>query len=285
MRITFFGVRGSIATSGRDFARFGGNTTCVEVEHSGTILVLDAGTGLRALGQKLAAQSRMLDRPISATFFFSHLHWDHIQGFPFFSPAFLPGTRLELFGPIGSDGAATTLEQVLAKQMQAPTFPVPIGAMPSQKQFHTIEDGAYREIGPFIVKARALCHPQGSLGYRIEAAGRTFCFATDTEHRADGTIDESLLELARSADVLAYDAQYTESEYEGKNGTGPSRKGWGHSTYVAAAEIAKAAGAKSLVLTHHDPSHSDDVLEAIEREARSLFPASRAAREGMTVNL
>ncbi|MCK6547960.1 MBL fold metallo-hydrolase [Myxococcota bacterium] len=284
MLVTFFGVRGSIATSGQEFARFGGNTTCVEVEHAGSRLVLDAGTGLRALGQKMIAESRLFGRPISATFFFSHLHWDHIQGFPFFGPAFMPDTYLELFGPTDEDGQ-TTLEAVLARQMMPPTFPVPLGAMASTKRFHTIGDGAGREIGPFTVKTRALCHPQGSLGYRIEAGGRSFCFATDTEHRSDGTIDEALLELARGVDLFAYDAQYTDAEYAGKNGTGPARRGWGHSTYTAAAEIARAAEVKALLLTHHDPTHGDDVVDAIEREARALFPATRAAREGMSITL
>jgi len=284
MRVTFFGVRGSIATSGAQYTAFGGNTTCVEVEHSGSRMVLDAGTGLRALGQEWLAHARLFDRPIHAVFLFSHLHWDHIQGFPFFAPAFLPDTRLELFGPAETDGAST-LERVLSQQMQGPTFPVPLEAMPSQKAFHPLGDGARLEIGPFIVRARALCHPQGSLGYRIEAAGRAFCFATDTEHRTDGTLDESLLDLAGGADLLACDAQYTEAEYAGKNGTGPARRGWGHSTYAAAAQIARAAGAKALLLTHHDPAHGDDLLEAIEREARALFLATRAAREGMCCEL
>lgn len=284
MKITFWGVRGSIATSGPEFARFGGNTTCVEVEHDGARLILDAGTGLRALGQKMLAESRLFGRPVAATFCFSHLHWDHIQGFPFFGPAFLPDTSLTLYAGTGDDGK-TTLQDVLSRQMLPPTFPVPLEAMPSKKVFHTIGDGAELQVGPFEVKARALCHPQGSLGFRVQAGGRSFTFATDTEHRTDGTIDEALLDLARGADLLAYDAQYTEAEYQGRNGTGPSRRGWGHSTYVAAAEIARAAEVESLLLTHHDPTHGDDVVAAIERETRVLFSASRAAHEGQVVEL
>ncbi len=276
MRVTFFGVRGSIATSGAEFQKFGGNTTCVEVEHAGHRLILDAGTGLRSLGQKMITEARVLGKPISATFFFSHLHWDHIQGFPFFMPAFMPDTHLELFGPRDEDG--TTLENVLAKQMQPPTFPVPLSAMASSKKFETIADGGGKEIGPFTVKTRALCHPQGSLGYRVEAGGRVFCFATDTEHPNDGTVDEALLSLAEDADLFAYDAQYTDAEYA-------TKKGWGHSTYEAAVQVARAAGAKQLLLTHHDPTHGDDFIEAIEREAQALFPASACAREGMVVEL
>lgn len=276
MEITFHGVRGSIATSGVEFARFGGNTTCVEINFAGERLILDAGTGLRALGQKMIAEARVLGKPIRASFFFSHLHWDHIQGFPFFTPAFMPDTHLSLFGPKDEDG--TTLEAVLKKQMQPPTFPVPLSAMASKKEFHTIGDGAGQEIGPFLVTTRALCHPQGSLGYRIEAGGRVFCFATDTEHPNDGSVDEALLSLARGADLFAYDAQYTDEEYK-------TKKGWGHSTYTAAAHAARAAGVKRLLLTHHDPTHGDDVVETIEREARALFPAAACAREGMKVTL
>lgn len=276
MRVTFHGVRGSIATSGVEFARFGGNTTCVEVAFAGQKIILDAGTGLRGLGQKMIAESRVLGKPISATFFFSHLHWDHIQGFPFFMPAFLPDTHLELFGPRDEDG--TSLEKVLEKQMAPPNFPVPLGAMASTKKFHTIAGGDGHEVGPFTVTTRALCHPQGSLGYRIEAGGRVFCFATDTEHPSDGGIDEALITLARGADLLAYDAQYTDQEYA-------TKKGWGHSTYTAAARAAKAAGVKKLLLTHHDPTHGDEVIEAIEREARVLFPEAACAREGSVIDL
>lgn len=280
MDITFWGIRGSIAVSGPDFARFGGNTTCIEVAHDGERLILDAGTGLRALGEKLLAEARVLGRRIATTFLFSHLHWDHIQGFPFFGPAFRPDVELELFGPCDDDGVG--LREALARQMQPPSFPVPLSAMASHKTFHTLTSGDVLARRGFEVKTRALVHPQGSLGYRIEAGGKSFCFATDVEHRADG-IDDAILELARDVDLLVYDAQYTVPEYEGVGG--PSRKGWGHSTYVAATEIARASGAKALGLIHHDPTHGDAVVEAIEHEARALFPATFAAREGTTIRL
>jgi phosphoribosyl 1,2-cyclic phosphodiesterase len=203
-----------------------------------------------------------------------------VQGFPFFAPGFAPGTRMNLFGPIDEDGE-TTLHDVLSRQMQPPQFPVTLDAMRAEKHFHTISNGDEMMLEGFHVRMRALCHPQGSLGFRIEAGGRTMCFATDTEHPEDGSIDEALLDLARDVDLLIYDAQYTEAEYEGRDGTGVCRRGWGHSTYVAATRIARATGAKRLVLTHHDPSHDDAMMEKIEREARALFPACRAARETM----
>ena len=195
---------------------------------------------------------------------------------PTIGPAFRPDTELELYG------ASDDLREVFARQMMPPSFPVPLEAMASQKSFRTIASGDTLAKGPFDVRTRALCHPQGSLGYRIEVGGKSFCFATDVEHKADG-IDEAILDLARDVDLLVYDAQYTPAEYEGKNG--PSRKGWGHSTYVAATEIARASGAKALALFHHDPTHGDDVVEAMEREAKALFTASFAAREGTTIHL
>ncbi|MBW2455263.1 MAG: MBL fold metallo-hydrolase [Deltaproteobacteria bacterium] len=277
MRIRFWGVRGSIATSGPEFARFGGNTTCFEIEAGDQRLIIDAGTGLRRLGDKLSAQARLVGRDVQATMLFTHLHWDHIQGFPFFAPAYLPGTELDLYGPLEQDGV-TTLEDVLATQMTPPTFPVGLGSMSSTKRFHVIGDGDTLELGDLVVRARSLSHPQGSLGYRVDYRGRSLCFATDTEHPDNGAVDEALADLARGVDLFICDAQYTEAEYEGRV-AGPPRKGWGHSTYVAAARTAKAAGAKRLMLTHHDPNHDDGVVAAIEREARVLFPACRAAAE------
>lgn len=283
MKVTFWGVRGSIATSGPQFARIGGNTTCLEVADGDRRLILDAGTGLRALGQHLMSEAQTFAKPVKSSFLFSHLHWDHIQGFPFFSPAFVPTTEIKLFGPRGDDGA-TTLEDALNKQMSPPNFPVPLSGMAASKTFRTLSCGDELKLDGFSVKTHRLNHPQGVLGFRIESRGKSVCFATDTEH-VDGEIDEALLTLARDVDLLIYDAQYTPAEYEGRNGTGPSRKGWGHSTYVAATEIARAAGVRRLALFHHDPTHDDRTVEAIESEAQALFAPTFAAREHMTVAL
>ena len=278
MTVTFWGVRGSFATSGAAFRQFGGNTTCIEIEAEGERVIIDAGTGLRPLGEKLAAESRETGRPIRATMVFTHLHWDHIQGFPFFGPAFNPATQLTLFGPCEG---ALTLEGALTRQMESPNFPVPLAAMRSAKQFHCIKDGDVLRVGAIEIRARALCHPQGSLGYRFDAGGKSFCFATDTEHLSDTSVDEALLDLARGADLFAYDAQYTPDEYAGHGG--PSRKGWGHSTYAAAVRAAKAAGAGRLGLIHHDPAHDDDFVNAIERAAQSLHEHAFATREGLSL--
>lgn len=276
--VTFWGVRGSIAVSGEGFRRYGGNTTCLEVRCGQQRIIVDAGTGLQALGGKLMAESQAQGAPVKATMLFTHLHWDHIQGFPFFAPAFLPSTELDLYGPC-SEGQ--TLRGALEAQMRPPQFPVPLDAMASAKRFHTLDDGDAVQVGEITVRTRRLDHPQGVLGYRFEAGGRAICFATDTEHPADGSVHEGLLELARGADLLIYDAQYTPDEYAGRRG--PCRRGWGHSTYEAAAEIARAAEVSRLVLFHHDPTHEDDVVDAIAAEARGLFPWTQAAREGLTL--
>ena len=283
MKITLWGVRGSIATSGPEFARVGGDTTCVEVQAAGARLIVDAGTGVRALGDQLLREARALGRPVEATFLFTHLHWDHIQGFPFFAPAFVPSSVLGLYGPTHADGS--TLEQVLGRQMQPPSFPVPLAAMAARKIFGSVGPGDELHIGPFHVRARALRHPQGSLGYRIDALGHSVCIATDTEHPEDGSVDESLLELGRDVDLLIHDAQYTEAEYRGGGTAGPCRKGWGHSTHLAAVETARAAHASRLLLFHHDPTHDDDMIDAIERDAQRRFASCRAARQRACVEL
>lgn len=285
MKVTFWGVRGSIATSGPATARYGGNTTCVQISHAGHHLILDAGTGSHALGNQLMDEARTMGGGVQASFLFSHLHWDHIQGFPLFGPAFMPSTELNLYGPTETDesGHELDLQAALSRQMTRPFFPVPLSAMASTRRYERLYDGAEFEIGPFAVSSRALCHPQGSLGFRVEAGGRSVCFATDTEQVMGQDIDPALLHLARDADLLIHDAQYTDAEYEGS--VGPPRQGWGHSTYAAAAAAATAAGAKQLALFHHDPSHDDSMMDALEADARTLHPACRAAREGLSVEL
>ncbi len=277
MRIEFFGVRGSIANAGPEVGGVGGNTACVLVEAGPTQIILDAGTGVRALGERLIRASKAEGAPIQATFLFSHLHWDHIQGFPFFVPAYLPETRLKLIGPLGDDGSRL-LEDVLEQQMSPPTFPVTLSAMPSRKEFCGLAGGEVLEVGEATVRSARLHHPQGCLGYRIEHGGRSVVFCTDTEPLPDGGAPEAVLELARGADLLIYDAQYTPEEY-------PARRGWGHSTWQDAVEVAKAAGVARLALFHHDPAHDDRAVADIERAAQSVFPAAFAAREGCTVTL
>jgi len=281
MKVTFWGVRGSIATSGPRFCGIGGNTTCIEVTHRGERLILDAGTGLRGLGDQLLQQAQATGESVKANLLFTHLHWDHIQGFPFFSPAFMPATELSIFGA-GLDGN-DTIQAALSAQMSPPSFPVPLSAMASQRKFETLRPGQTVQIGPFEVTARQLCHPQGVLGYRIEAGGKAVCFATDTEQPMAAEIDPELLALAQGADLLIHDAQYTEAQYRGE--AGPKREGWGHSTYVSACRVAEVAGARRLALFHHDPAHDDAMVEGIERDAQAHFGGAFAARENRSIDV
>lgn len=258
MEIRFWGVRGSIAVSGDKVVRTGGSTACVEVVHEGARLILDGGTGLRSLGEAHPG-------PMDATVLFSHVHWDHIQGVPFFGPAYHPASRLRLCGPRG-------LHEALAAQMRPPTFPVGLEALRV-----TIEEvGDALEVGPFRLRAVEQAHPDGVRAWRVEAGGRSFVYATDIEQA--GRPDDRLVALADGCDLLVHDAQYTDAE-------APQRRGWGHSTWREAVAVALAAGARRLALFHHDPRRDDDAVAVIEDRARDLWDGAFAAREGLAVAL
>jgi phosphoribosyl 1,2-cyclic phosphodiesterase len=275
--IRFWGVRGSIASPGAHTALVGGNTSCVEIETADGVIILDAGTGIRALGDDLVR--RKIDR---AHLLLSHLHWDHIQGLPFFVPAWLPSSRLDVIGARSTSSPQLGLEESLSLQMQPPHFPVRLADMRSHLAFREIESGDAIAIGQARVSAEVLNHPGGVMGYRIESGGRAIVYATDTEHRSDG-VDRALVRLARDADVLIYDAMYTEDEYAGR--CGGSKVGWGHSTWEAGIAVADAAGVGQLVLFHHDPARTDAQVDAIERDAAARRPGTIAAREGVELTL
>lgn len=272
MKVRFWGVRGSIPVSAPCFARAGGNTTCVEIQAQGQRLILDGGTGLAALGQSLG------HRPLDAALLFTHVHWDHIQGVPFFSPAFNPDSQLTLCGATTADG---TLEDALRAQMCPPQFPITLEALSASLAFQTVEPGVPFRRGPFVILPEVGHHPDGVLSYRIEADGHSVVFATDVEHA--GTPADTMLTLAAGADLLIHDAQYTPAEYAGE--VGPSRQGWGHSTWNEAVAVARAAGVGQLALFHHDPGRSDDDLAILEHQARREFGAAFAAREGAWISL
>jgi phosphoribosyl 1,2-cyclic phosphodiesterase len=281
MQMTFWGVRGSIPTPGQNTVQFGGNTSCVEVRAKNAILIFDGGTGLRLLGKKL-----LKEMPITAHMFFSHVHWDHIQGFPFFEPAFVAGNVFHLYG---GNNVSRTLEETLAGQMDHPNFPVHLTAMGAKMVFRDLREGETVEIddgagGKARVTTASGNHPQGVFAFRLEHEGKALVYATDTEHY-EGRIDEKLVQLARGADVLVYDAQYTPEEYAGTAGTGGPKKGWGHSTFEEGAKIARAAGARKLVLFHHDPIQGDVAVREKEKRARAVFPDALAAHEGLTLEV
>jgi phosphoribosyl 1,2-cyclic phosphodiesterase len=281
MQITFWGVRGSIPTPGPGTVQIGGNTSCVEVRAGKAILIFDGGTGLRLLGKKL-----LKEMPLTAHMFFSHVHWDHIQGFPFFEPAFVPGNQFHLYG---GNNVSRTLEETLAGQMDHPNFPVNLPAMAAQMTFSDLPEGAAVEIddrsgGKVRVTTAKGNHPQGVFAFRVEHGGKAIVYATDTEHY-EGRIDDKLVRLAHGADVFIYDSQYTPEEYAGTAGTGGSKKGWGHSTFEEGVKIAKLAGSRRLVLFHHDPAQSDAAVRDKETRARALFADVVAAHEGLTIEV
>jgi phosphoribosyl 1,2-cyclic phosphodiesterase len=280
MQITFWGVRGSIPTPGPDTIGIGGNTSCVEVRAGKALLVFDGGTGLRLLGKKL-----LKEMPITAHIFFSHVHWDHIQGFPFFDPAFVKGNVIHLYG---GNNVTRTLEETLAGQMDHPSFPVHLADMGAKMTFNDLVEGQKLEIddglgGTVTLSTGRGNHPNGVWLYRVDHAGKTVVYATDTEHTKE--IDPNVVRVARDADVMIYDAQYTPEEYEGTTGKGGPKIGWGHSTFREAVKVAKAANVKKLVLFHHDPLQNDADVREKERRTRELFPSSLAAYEGLTIDL
>ena len=272
--VHFWGVRGSIPCPGPNTVRYGGNTPCVEMRVGGHRLIFDGGTGLRVLGQALLSQM-----PVEAYMFFTHSHWDHIQGFPFFVPAFVKGNRFEIYGAIAPNGS--TIEQRLNDQMLHPNFPVPLQIMGADLKFCDIKIGQPIVIGDITVESKKLNHPGEAVGYRVNWCGCSAVYATDTEHFAD-CLDENVLDLATDADVLIYDATYTDEEY---NSEKTSKRGWGHSTWQEAVKVAKAANVKQLVIFHHDPLHNDDFLDRVGKNAAESLPNTIMAVEGLTIQL
>ncbi|MBE7380280.1 MAG: MBL fold metallo-hydrolase [Leptolyngbya sp. SIO1E4] len=273
--IRFWGVRGSIACPGPQTVRYGGNTSCLEMRVGGKLLVFDGGTGLRVLGLKLLSEM-----PLDAAMFFTHSHWDHIQGFPFFVPAFVPGNKFQIYGTVAPNGS--TIEQRLNDQMLHPNFPVPLQVMGADLKFCDIQIGETVEIGDIKVENALLNHPGEAVGYRVSWAGKTAAYITDTEHFPDDRLDENVVWLSRDADVMIYDATYTDNEYYNEKS---SKIGWGHSTWQEAVKVAKAANVKQLVIFHHDPLHNDDFMDEVAQDTAERFPNSVVAREGMVIDL
>jgi len=272
MRVRFWGTRGSIAVPGPGTNHFGGNTSCVElVTDAGGLLIFDCGTGARQLAAALMARGGAVD----ANILLGHTHWDHIQGFPFFTPAFVKGNTVAIHGPEGSRGS---LHEVLAGQMEFTYFPVDLTQLPAAITYHDLTEGLHA-IGGARVAAQYLNHPAMTVGYRVEVDGASIVYLVDHEPFSDelwragsapGRIESMLHEGDRrharfmaDADLVIHDAQYTPEEY-------PAKKTWGHSTYDYVVQVAAAAGVKRVALTHHDPGHDDDFVADIERRARAL---------------
>ena len=272
-KVKFWGVRGSIACPTANHLAFGGNTSCIEVSVGGTKIILDAGTGIRSLG------TWFLRKEVRhATILLSHTHWDHINGFPFFVPAFQDGYSFNIMAGHLSDREG--IQEVLAGQMSQPMFPVPIGAMLSHISFEDFRAGEAFDLpaDPEVkIRTAPLNHPNGATGYRIEYAGKSFCYVTDTEH-VIGKPDENILGLIDGADLVVYDSTYTDAEF-------PAKIGWGHSTWQEGIRLCRAANVKRLAIFHHDPDHEDRFMDAVEADARLEWDGSIVAREHMRIKL
>jgi len=267
--IRFWGVRGSIACPGADTVRYGGNTSCVEVRCGRRLIVFDGGSGLRPLGNSLVASGR----PVDLDLFYSHTHFDHIVGLPFFAPAYSAGNRIRFWaGHLKHSGSE--IKKVLQNMMSAPFFPIPIEVFEAQLSFRDFTAGETLtpHTGLKLITA-PLNHPDGATGYRIEFAGKAVAYITDTEHRS-GQSDPEVLKLMQRADVVIYDCTYTDEEYA-------RHRHWGHSTWEEGVRLAKEADAKQFVIFHHDPGHNDAMMDQIAADAAKLRPGTVVAHEGL----
>lgn len=269
-RVEFWGVRGSIACPGPETTRYGGNTSCVTMRCGGRLLIFDGGTGLRPLGQHLD----QLGGRIDADVYFSHSHFDHICGLPFFSSAYSPANRFRLWA--GHLLPNHTLRYVLSEMMMAPVFPIPITVLGADLSFHDFHAGETLSPEPgVVIRTAPLNHPNGATAYRVEYRGKSACYVTDHEH-TDSPYDDQLIALLAGADIVIYDGTYTDAEY-------PSHKGWGHSTWEEGLRLADRAKVKQFVIFHHDPGHDDAMMDTIAAAAAKARPGTVVAAEGMTL--
>jgi ribonuclease BN (tRNA processing enzyme) len=296
--VRFWGTRGSYPVPGPATLRFGGNTTCVEVQAGHHTLIIDAGTGIINLGHELLRRAKERGgAPIRATLLLTHMHHDHTQGFPYFLPAYMGTSVLHILGPRTFE---EDLEETLNHAVLPPSFPVSLTEMPSLKIVRSLRESEmvvlegevsepqvfniYRdqvEAGPDAVQIaihKSFAHPRnGVFIYRISYRGRSLVFASDTEGYVD--TDQRLVHFARGADLIVHDAQYTAEDYT------RSKQGWGHSTPEMACAVAREAGARRLVLFHHEPRYDDAMIAELECAARKIFPDTVAAYEGLEITL
>lgn len=272
--VQFWGVRGSVPTPGKDTVRYGGNTSCIEIRVGGKRLIFDGGTGLQVLGKSLMSQM-----PLEAYMFFTHYHWDHIQGFPFFTPAFIPGNCFHIYGAVPVD--SESMKHHFIERILHPNSPVPLQGMQADMKFYDIVCGDTIQLDDITIETGPLNHPNGAMGYRISWQGHSVFYCTDTEHFPD-RMDENVLHLARDANLLIYDAMYTDEEYHHPKAP---KVGWGHSTWQQGLKISKVAGVKRFVVFHHDPNHSDDFLDNLAIEVAKSCPDAILAREGLIVSV
>jgi phosphoribosyl 1,2-cyclic phosphodiesterase len=277
-KIKFWGVRGSIPTPGKNFIRYGGNTPCIEVRCGDTLIILDAGSGIRELGDSLLQEFK--GRNADIQILISHTHWDHIQGFPFFKMAYIPGTNINFYG----GHSVSALEKLIFGQMEREYFPVSLNDLQSKIKFNALTESPFT-INDVTIHFTHLIHPTLSLGFRIEYRGRVFVYATDSEISDDPEIEKinerNISYLIHDADMLVADCQYNREEYENK-------VGWGHSAIETTVEVCNKFNVKNLFAFHHDPVRTDNQIEElIEMAGKLAGPGLKvyAAKEKQTIYL
>ncbi len=278
MRVKFWGVRGSIPVSSPNNTKYGGNTSCVEVNCDGKTIIFDSGTGIMPLGHDIEMRDIFKESNNKNLYiFFSHVHWDHIQGFPFFRPTFDSEFEINLYSALHDD---VDIECALRNQMVAPYFPIRLKDMAARMNFNNIKSGEVVQIGNLIVNNIPLNHPNESLGYKITFNNKSVAYICDHEHTEGATQD--MVNFLNGSDMVIFDAHYTPEEYSGANGDG-GRKGWGHSTWEDAVTLCSKANVGQLVLTHH--GREDSGIDEIESKAQKEFRNTIAGYEGLEIVL